>query len=79
MKTGICPKCGSLNVFMQQGGMELGRSSMGVYVRTAMMTAPSAINSYICTDCGYFENYIADADKLGDVALKWKPVIPPEK
>jgi hypothetical protein len=59
---------------MEQSGMELGRSSMGIRVRTTMMTAPSTINSYICTDCGYFENYIADAAKLADVALKWQKV-----
>jgi hypothetical protein len=76
MKTGICPKCNSVNIFMKQGGMELGRSSMGVRVPTTMMTEPSAINCYICIDCGYFENYIVDADKLADVAEKWQRVEP---
>lgn len=76
MKTGTCPKCSSANVFMEQCGIELGRSSLGVRIRTTMMTAPSAITSYVCTDCGYFENYIADADKLADVAQKWQRVEP---
>jgi hypothetical protein len=30
--------------------------------------------SFLCTSCGYYENYIADAKKLSDAAQKWPKV-----
>ena len=76
MKTGICPKCGSAHVFMKQNGIKLGEHSGGVYVYTSMMTKISSVDCYICTDCGYFEHYLADAAKLVEVANKWQKVNP---
>jgi predicted nucleic-acid-binding Zn-ribbon protein len=31
--------------------------------------------SYVCANCGYFENYIADQSKLADIASKWERVV----
>jgi hypothetical protein len=50
----------------------------GVYVYTGVMTSVSPYVSYVCTDCGYFENYIDDRAKLADVASKWERVGAPE-
>ena len=69
MKSGTCPKCQSLNVFKKKKGVTY---EGGVYVYTGIITAASPIMSYVCTDCGYFENYIDDQGKLADVANKWQ-------
>jgi predicted nucleic-acid-binding Zn-ribbon protein len=71
MKNGKCPKCNSSNVFKQEGG---AGPEHGIYVYTSMLTSPSKCDSYICVDCGYFENYIMDTAKLQEVQKKWTRV-----
>ena len=34
------------------------------------------IQSFLCTTCGYYENYVADPKRLAEVAQKW-PAVPP--
>jgi predicted RNA-binding Zn-ribbon protein involved in translation (DUF1610 family) len=74
MKDGKCPKCGSHTVYTKQNGLQLGENQKGVMVFTSFMTSPTATVAYICTACGYFENYIADPKKLSEVAGKWTAV-----
>jgi len=71
MKSGTCPRCQSPNVFKKKKGVNYDR---GIYVYTGMLTSASLWVSYVCTDCGYFENYIADREKLADVAAEWDRV-----
>ena len=37
----------------------------------------SEFESYVCTECGYFENYITDKAKLQEVQQKWAKVAKP--
>ena len=37
-------------------------------------TAVHAVDTYICTRCGYFEHYVADPEKLSEVANTWGQV-----
>jgi hypothetical protein len=34
----------------------------------------AALDNYVCTDCGYLERYIADAEKLKEIVQKWPKV-----
>jgi hypothetical protein len=34
----------------------------------------AALDNYVCTDCGYLERYIADAEKLKEIVKKWPKV-----
>jgi hypothetical protein len=34
----------------------------------------AALDNYVCTDCGYLESYIADAEKLKEIVRKWPKV-----
>ena len=72
MKNGTCPRCQSRTVYARRDGIFSGRGSP--YVKTSMMSAPSAVNSYLCTTCGYYENYVVDAPKLAEVAKVWKHI-----
>lgn len=72
MKDGKCPRCASTNVYTKREGIDI--DGAGIYVRTSAMTQISRTDDYICTDCGYFERYIADAGKLDAVTRKWERV-----
>jgi hypothetical protein len=73
MRNGICPKCNSATVYSQAGGV-FYQSPNNLHVRTSSMSMGVQYASFICTSCGYFENYVDDRSKLADVAAKWQKV-----
>ena len=78
MRSGKCPKCNSTNVFMNKRGIDYG-GGWG-WLEIWMGSPDEASNrqsdcdSYICSDCGYFENYIVDKEILHEVQTKWTRV-----
>ena len=71
MRNGKCSKCGSTTVYAQSkgvGGVNGVELTIGIFARAVNVT------SFVCTTCGYFENYIADTKKLAEVAQKWPKV-----
>ncbi len=75
MKNGQCPRCGSNNVRKRRQGIEYEQSMrLGITIRTDEGGGPIPLENYVCTDCGYFENYIADRNKLEQIARQWDPV-----
>ena len=73
MKDGRCPKCESTEVRGARGNFSWG-AEQGVRIKTSMMVAGSPVDTYICTDCGYFEHYVADPGKLSEVADQWERI-----
>lgn len=47
---------------------------MKMHVRTSFISIPVPVLSYVCTTCGYFEQYIDDPAKLAEVAQTWDRV-----
>ena len=72
MKSGICPKCQSKSVY-SGAGIVLKKGPFGSNAVPISLTSIAALDNYVCTDCGYVESYIADTDKLDEVASKWEP------
>ena len=72
MKDGKCPKCGSHEVFSSEElllkGGPFGSNSIPV-----SLTSMAALDNYVCADCGLVEHYVADPEKLKEIAKKWKP------
>lgn len=64
MKDGTCPKCSSTDV------------RVTTVINTKMVPYAREFNMYICTTCGYFEQYVADLGKLAAVAQQWSSVSP---
>jgi predicted nucleic-acid-binding Zn-ribbon protein len=75
LKSGTCPKCGSVEVFTNKGlpkrgeRMQLVISSMKRFF----------LDSYICTNCWHFEEYVRDdemkdASIIGKIRETWKKV-----
>ena len=75
MTNGICSKCGAGSVYLRRnnGGakgvnmMPLGGSLLGAY---------AAVDTYACSACGYFENYIRDPKKRRYIAEHWEHIPP---
>jgi ribosomal protein S27AE len=74
MRNGICPKCGSSTVYAKFEGLKYYVNTGVVFVYTGRMTMASPAMAYVCSTCGYFENYITDQKKLAEVAEKWQKV-----
>lgn len=77
MKDGKCPKCGSTNIYMRREGISFYFGSNippGIFIVTGRIVTQSKLDNYICTDCGYFESYIVDKDKLEEVAENWDKI-----
>ncbi len=72
MKTGKCPKCGSEKIFsavdMPLKGGPFGSNSIPV-----SLTSMAALDNYVCVDCGLVERYVADKEKLEEIARRWAP------
>ena len=72
MKSGKCPKCQSEAVYV---GSEVFPKSgpFGSNAIPVSLTSMAALDNYVCGDCGYVEQYIADDSKRKEIARKWKP------
>ncbi|MBW1724283.1 MAG: hypothetical protein GQ571_11290 [Desulfobacterales bacterium] len=73
MKQGKCPRCGSEEV---HSGFEVLPKSgpFGSNSIPISIVSIAALDNYVCTDCGYLERYIADAEKLKEIVKKWPKV-----
>ncbi|HTX93320.1 MAG TPA: hypothetical protein VMC09_19040 [Anaerolineales bacterium] len=62
MKNGTCPKCNSTEVYRYNGGLKAATGEchfeMGTWSSKNVL-----LNTYLCTQCGYTEMYVSDAEK----------------
>ncbi len=73
MKNGKCPKCGSGDIFAAKD-LPLKSGPFGSNSIPISLTSMAALDNYVCTDCGLVERYVADEEKLKEIAKKWRPV-----
>ena len=73
MKQGKCPKCGSEEVYV---GIDVLPKSgpFGSNSIPVSIVSIAALDNYVCMDCGYLERYIAESEKLTEIAKKWPKV-----
>jgi hypothetical protein len=77
MLDGICPKCGSEQVY---SGADVPRKqgyhgANTIPIKGNYMDGP-ALDNYVCTACGYVESYISDRPKLDEITQTWSKVKP---
>jgi hypothetical protein len=79
LRSGFCPKCKTPTVYRKWDGIYQGTAR--VYVNTGQwMITPSPVDCYICTRCGYFEQYVAaDAQKMSEITNTWEKVVRPSQ
>lgn len=73
MKSGICPKCKSTNVY---NGSEVPfkRGAYAQYAIKVSAAFAAALDYYVCTDCGYVEGYVCRRSKLEKISKEWPKV-----
>jgi predicted nucleic-acid-binding Zn-ribbon protein len=69
MKSGVCPKCGSMEV--RDGSGESWLGDKNVLRVTFWMKA--RLQHYVCVECGYIETYVAEPRDLDRIAWEWPP------
>lgn len=73
MLNGRCPRCNSRAVFKMTNGITSGDKH--VFVRGLGFSSPRTDRlTYLCTACGYYEDYITDKAILQKIANKWEKV-----
>ena len=73
MKTGICPKCSSHEVF-SGAGIALKKGPFGSNSIPIGLTSIAALDNLVCAECGYVESFVSDPDKLDEIARKWDKI-----
>jgi predicted nucleic-acid-binding Zn-ribbon protein len=63
MKDGICPKCGSSQVYRRASG-----GHVTIWLNWIRNTNPM---NYVCSSCGYVEWYIENRKHLDYIHDKW--------
>lgn len=75
MRNGRCDKCGGEVRQLTNGVYQSG--STGVMVNDgSMVRAPIPYETFLCTACGYWENYLTDVERLRRAAAGhggWAP------
>lgn len=72
MRTGICTRCGSHQVYTS------GPASRQAPCPTKVSFLPDylPLTNYACAVCGYTESYIADPNTLREITRHWDRVYP---
>lgn len=69
MKT--CPICGSTEIYHQENGVVEGEHY--VYIRKLkMLSVQTPRETYVCTKCGYYVNFIKKENLLMEIRNKWE-------
>jgi predicted nucleic-acid-binding Zn-ribbon protein len=73
LKTGICPKCNSHEVF-SGAGIALKKGPFGSNSIPIGLTSMAALDNFVCSGCGYVESYVSDPDKQTEISRKWDKI-----
>ena len=73
MKNGLCPQCNATTVYSKPYGASFS-IDQDLFISTSIVNKGVPFVSYLCTTCGYFENYVNDQKKLADVTKTWDKV-----
>jgi hypothetical protein len=67
MRNGQCPNCQSIDVYVSADGAGIGEGfALRIRIGDGMLPTKKWA-TYLCVSCGYFENYITDAEKIARI------------
>jgi RNA polymerase subunit RPABC4/transcription elongation factor Spt4 len=72
MRDGVCPKCGSTEVYSNAQLPQFVRYG-SYYANSIPITVwrNVALDVYVCAACGFVERYVSDPAKLSLITRKW--------
>ena len=73
MKDGKCIKCGSREVYHNNGRWGQRGGFNGNTIPVTVFT-DAELTNFVCVNCGYVENYIQDGKKREKIKGKWTKV-----
>lgn len=73
MKNGTCPKCGSTEVYDDTSKGRLARGYRDGLAIDGFSSIP--LINYVCTDCGYTENYVQHKEDTERLKRKWNRTV----
>jgi hypothetical protein len=68
MRNGTCIKCDTETVRQLTRGIDRGRNAPLYVTGGGAVNRASSYETFLCTSCGYFEDYVTDVEKLQAVA-----------
>jgi predicted nucleic-acid-binding Zn-ribbon protein len=79
MKSGTCIKCGSNEVYTNSGLASRGERSNMSGADDGKMSSRLFIDVVVCTNCGYFEEYVEKSDlsnekKMNKLKSSWSKI-----
>jgi predicted nucleic-acid-binding Zn-ribbon protein len=78
MLNGICPKCGSHEVYTDANMPNRAAYIRGVQMLITQtrlfMPGKAILDDYVCVRCGYHESYLQDSNKLQEIVENWSIV-----
>ena len=79
MQNGICPKCNSNEIVTSVDTAGVGFESTLKVLLGKLIISTRKWASYLCMNCGYFENFLLDREKLDAIRadpgkMGWKKV-----
>ena len=76
MRNGVCPKCGSHDVYTNQevGPLDSEYGVQAIPLRGAVRTEFARLITYVCAICGYSESYVRGSQSISQIVKHWKKV-----
>jgi ribosomal protein S27AE len=75
LKSGICPQCGSDEIYVGTGSGDNDSNNYFVISRKFRFFYKVAfIERYVCSDCHYMETYIEDEQSMKYIREAFKPL-----
>jgi predicted nucleic-acid-binding Zn-ribbon protein len=66
MRNGQCVKCQSKNIYVAVSGAGFDEEIL-LQTQVDKMIPTRQWITYLCADCGYFENYVTDKAKIAEI------------
>jgi predicted nucleic-acid-binding Zn-ribbon protein len=67
MKNGQCPKCSSREIYASTDGGGIGDGFSVQVLDGDSMKPTRQWQTFLCADCGYYENYLLDDVKIARI------------
>lgn len=69
--TKCCPKCGSHDIIRVPDNQNRHASGNNIYTSTFTLVRKIPVIRYVCSNCGYVENYVEQQSQRDEIKQKF--------